>query len=69
MKFVVDLVSIPVYTYAMSNEKSALTIRLNKDDHKRYRVYAAEHDITFKDIFMVEMERRIKEAEKKKEEK
>lgn len=48
----------------MSETKINLTIKLDKDTHKRYKLYAVEHDITFKEIFMEEMERRIAEAKK-----
>ncbi|WP_156952742.1 hypothetical protein [Maridesulfovibrio frigidus] len=53
----------------MIKEKVAVSIRLDKADHKRYKLYAVEHEITFKEIFIEEMERRIAEAEKQKKEK
>ncbi|WP_170921370.1 hypothetical protein [Desulfovibrio gilichinskyi] len=52
----------------MANETTAFNIRIDKADHKRYKLYAVEHEITFKEIFIEEMERRIAEAEKKKKE-
>lgn len=67
--FLLDTRGARTYIHHMSNEKVAVSIRLEKETHKRYKLYAVEHDITFKEIFMEEMERRIAEAEKKKEEK
>ncbi|WP_291329973.1 hypothetical protein [Desulfovibrio sp. UCD-KL4C] len=52
----------------MSDAKVNVSMKLDKETHKRYKLYAVEHDITFKDIFMGEMERRIAEAEKQKKE-
>lgn len=49
----------------MTKGKRTISICLDEDIHKRYKLYAVEHDITFKDIFTEEMERRIKEAQKK----
>ena len=49
----------------MSKVKT-ITIQVSPEDHKRYKLYAVEHDITFKEIFTEEMERRIAEAKEKK---
>ncbi|WP_419783757.1 hypothetical protein [Maridesulfovibrio sp.] len=53
----------------MSEAKVNITVKVDKETHKRYKLYAVEHEITFKEIFMEEMERRIAEAKKQKEEK
>ncbi|WP_169725742.1 ribbon-helix-helix protein [Maridesulfovibrio bastinii] len=53
----------------MANGKINISMKLDKDTHKRYKLYCVEHDTTFKEIFMEEMERRIKKAEEKKKEK
>ncbi len=52
----------------MSEAKVNITVKVDKETHKRYKLYAVEHEITFKEIFMEEMERRIAEAEKQKKE-
>lgn len=53
----------------MSKEQTAITIRLDKADHKRYKVYLAENETTFKDVLVEGLEQKIKEAEEKKKEK
>lgn len=53
----------------MPKQQTAVSIRLDKEDHRRYKMYLAEFETTFKAILVEEMEKRIKEAEKKKKEK
>ncbi|MBI9112946.1 hypothetical protein [Maridesulfovibrio ferrireducens] len=53
----------------MADKLKAITIKVDESTHRKYKMYLAEYDKTFKDIFMEEMERRIKEAEEKKKEK
>ncbi|TIH12730.1 hypothetical protein D0S45_17320 [Marinifilum sp. JC120] len=53
-----------MYIQPMSDKTTAFNIRIKKEDHKRYKLYAVTHETTFKEIFVEEMERRIAEAEK-----
>lgn len=46
-----------------------ITIQVSPEAHKRYKMYSVENEVSFKEIFTEEMERRIKEAEEKKKEK
>lgn len=50
----------------MENKLVAITIKVTKEDHKRFKLYAVEKEVTFKDIFMRHMNALIAEEENKK---
>ncbi|MBG0789661.1 MAG: hypothetical protein H0S80_04095 [Desulfovibrionaceae bacterium] len=50
----------------MNKEIVTLSIKLDKDFHKRIKVLSAEKGMTIKDMFIEDMQRRIAKEEKKK---
>ena len=48
----------------MEGKLKSITIKVDEETHRKYKVYLAETGLTFKDIFNGEMERRIAEAKK-----
>lgn len=52
------------YVVHMSDAKINLTIKLDKETHTRYKLYAVRNDKTFKDIFVERMEELLEKEEK-----
>ncbi|WP_291327439.1 hypothetical protein [Desulfovibrio sp. UCD-KL4C] len=49
----------------MSEKQTTFTMRMDKDLHKRIKIFSAEQEMTIKDMFIECMEKRMAEAKKK----
>lgn len=56
---------VKTYKRHMANETVAVSIKLAKEVHKRFKLYAVEKGVTFKDIFINHMNKLIAEEEAK----
>ncbi|SME96195.1 ribbon-helix-helix protein [Desulfovibrio gilichinskyi] len=52
----------------MAKEQTVFSMRMDKDLHKRIKIFSAEQEMTIKDMFIECMEKRMAEAKKKEKE-